>query len=56
MDSTTRHETDLRAPWPADDSGRGSRAASMVRMSTIWVRTVARSWRSGIRDLYSHIP
>lgn len=56
MDSTTRPGADSPAPWPPDDSGRDSRAASMVRMSAVWVRTVARSWRSGIRDLYSHIP
>lgn len=32
------------------------RVASLVRWSVIWARTVARSWRSGIHDLYSRIP
>ena len=53
MNDTTRHGTDSPEPRSND---RIAETTSFARMSAIWVRTVARSWRSGIRDLYSHIP
>lgn len=46
MNTATRRKVGLPDPRPT----------SFVHMSAIWVRTVARSWRSGLRDLYSRIP
>lgn len=52
MNDTAHHGT---APGTSV-GGPQRRTTSFARMSVIWARAVARSWRSGIRDLYSHIP